>query len=292
MAGFILVKDKRVVLLYTNDLQPLMKKVYHGNDPHAVYIVHGLEKIHHWTGSKYISHSQFLAPVPVAAYNKFMNGVNCFDQLQLTNATCRKEQRVNMSLFTYVLDIAGINAFQVYKKLCNKGCIPKEGCGMDVASFKCKICQSLTDPYEAKRKLGKGCKKVEYNTLENPHVILNITVTENSKTNTTVSPLSTSNDLTDDDQIIPMNRKGTAVEEHILLPNLSDENGKTNSVNCVSCVTLLENVLLKGATNSKAYTDVKDVKGAFMLNVTVKPTTQDVTKLFGNITVGKLMISQ
>ena len=120
-----------------------------------------------------------------------------------------------MSLFTYVLDIACINAFQVYKKLCDEGHIPKEDCGMDFASFKHKICWSLMDPYQAKRKLGRGCKKLKYNSCESLHIVSNIIVTESLKTNTTVSPHSTIDDLTDDDQIIPMSRKGTAVEEHI-----------------------------------------------------------------------------
>ena len=72
-----------------------------------------------------------------------MNGVDCFDQLCSTNATYRREKQTNMSLFTYILDIATRNAYQVYLKLCNLRKIGKEEQGMNLAQFKHQIVRSL-----------------------------------------------------------------------------------------------------------------------------------------------------
>ena len=155
MSGYILFKDKRTVLFYLNVLCPTMTKTfYHGDEEESHDIVNGLETIHRWTGLEYINQSSFLAPALVAAYNKFMNGVDCFDQFRLTHATVRREKRVNMSRFTYLLDLAVINAFQVYKKLCDDGKIGNGDMKLDLTKFKCSISRSLTDPCESRRSIG------------------------------------------------------------------------------------------------------------------------------------------
>jgi hypothetical protein len=47
----------------------------------------------------------------IVAYNAFMSGVDCLDQKRATNATKRREKKVYMSIFTYVLDLACPSSF-------------------------------------------------------------------------------------------------------------------------------------------------------------------------------------
>ncbi|OWZ21005.1 hypothetical protein PHMEG_0004526 [Phytophthora megakarya] len=52
---------------------------------------------------------KFLATV--VAYTIFTNGVDRVDQLRSTNPTRRKEKRLSISLLTWAIDLALINAF-------------------------------------------------------------------------------------------------------------------------------------------------------------------------------------
>ena len=53
----------------------------------------------------------FYVPAPIVAYNVYMNSVDILDQRRSTNAAQRNEKRLNMSLFTMVLDLAIHNAY-------------------------------------------------------------------------------------------------------------------------------------------------------------------------------------
>lgn len=46
-----------------------------------------------------------------------MNAVDRMDQVTGTNRTERKEQRLSMSVFLFIIDLAVNNAYQVYAKL-------------------------------------------------------------------------------------------------------------------------------------------------------------------------------
>ena len=54
-------------------------------------------------------------PVFIVAYNKYMNSVDKMDQKRSTNPTKRKEKRLGMSIFTYLLDQACLQSFSVFK---------------------------------------------------------------------------------------------------------------------------------------------------------------------------------
>ena len=54
--------------------------------------------------------SKFMVPAPIMSYNILMNSVDKFDHLRSTCPILRKERRVNMSIFSWVLDAACINA--------------------------------------------------------------------------------------------------------------------------------------------------------------------------------------
>jgi hypothetical protein len=74
-AGYIVFKNAKVVVFYTNDLlenppEPILR----GSDERAIKCIHGLAKISHWT-------IDFFVPAPIVAYGMFMNGVDRMDQL-------------------------------------------------------------------------------------------------------------------------------------------------------------------------------------------------------------------
>jgi hypothetical protein len=76
-AGYIVFKDSKVVIFYTNDLmenppEPMLQ----GTDDRAVQCVGGLA---HWTGVENLHRTDFLVATPIVAYNMFMNGVDCMD---------------------------------------------------------------------------------------------------------------------------------------------------------------------------------------------------------------------
>jgi len=59
-------------------------------------------------------------PAVIVAYNKYMNSVDRFDQLRATLRGVRKEQRLTMSVFSFILDATIQNAYSVTKIL-NRG---------------------------------------------------------------------------------------------------------------------------------------------------------------------------
>ncbi|OWY91597.1 hypothetical protein PHMEG_00039753 [Phytophthora megakarya] len=68
-----------------------------------------------------------------------MNGVDRVDQLRSTNPMRRKEKRLSMSILTWALDLALINAFSLYKKIAG----PAATCAK-LRDFKRKVAEQLT----------------------------------------------------------------------------------------------------------------------------------------------------
>ena len=87
-----------------------------------------------------------MVPAPICAYNKFMNSVDCMDQLRPTNPTRRCEQRLEMSLFTFILDASCLNAYAVYKVL-----YPLQSHKVGFREFKRRICEGMCTPQLKKR---------------------------------------------------------------------------------------------------------------------------------------------
>lgn len=56
-------------------------------------------------------------PAIVMSYNLFMNGVDRFDQLRSSHSIARREKRVPMSVFTFLLDPSIVNAFALYNTM-------------------------------------------------------------------------------------------------------------------------------------------------------------------------------
>jgi hypothetical protein len=82
------------------------------------------------------------------------------DQRRATNPTRRKEQRLHMSLFTFVLDLAMLQAFALHQVIDARPNV------LDFVSFKRSICESLVLPLRSQRKHCKSSEKENSNLME------------------------------------------------------------------------------------------------------------------------------
>jgi hypothetical protein len=87
----------------------------------------------------------FRVPSFIVAYNAFMSGVCRLDQKRATNATKRRERKVYMSIFTYVLDLACTQAHALFVFTQTK--TKKNEKLFDFVEFKCQIAQDLVVPW-------------------------------------------------------------------------------------------------------------------------------------------------
>lgn len=70
-----------------------------------------------WTEESVAGKTYFNVPAIIVAYNIFMNAVDVMDQLRANNMTRRREKRLSMSMFGFVVDLAVHNAFAVQQQL-------------------------------------------------------------------------------------------------------------------------------------------------------------------------------
>ena len=103
--------DAKAVVFYTNDLASTPSQDMLDE---AVLCVRGLVAIQRWVeGVSTLRRSTFLVPVAIAAYNKYMGGVDRVDQRICTNAIQRKETRVPKTMFGLVMDLALVSAYAI-----------------------------------------------------------------------------------------------------------------------------------------------------------------------------------
>jgi hypothetical protein len=157
--GYIIFKDRRDVIFYTNDLAdtPNELAVIGNNNEHAISCVNGLSKLHRWTDDCMLHRQAFMAPAPIVAYNLFMNAVDRMDQRRQPRACQRWEKRVSMSVFSMVMDLACSNGYAV-------GCTLSSEYKAEVtfSEFKRRVAEQLTSPWIAgrpKTKEGGGRKR-------------------------------------------------------------------------------------------------------------------------------------
>jgi len=142
-SGFISLKDSKVVVFYSNDLKgTLPERVMDSSDSRAVEIVHGLATIYRWTGTEVLHRSAFSVPAPIVAYNSFMNAVDRMDQVRSTLRTQRREKRIHMSIWTYLLDLSVSQAYAVYQKMTEANRTKQT-----FFEFKRNICEQLIIPH-------------------------------------------------------------------------------------------------------------------------------------------------
>ena len=76
-AGYIVWKDKKIVICYTNNLASLPSvPILDGSEREAPLAVHGLSIITRWTGKEIFHRTAFSVPSHIVAYNLFMNAVD------------------------------------------------------------------------------------------------------------------------------------------------------------------------------------------------------------------------
>ena len=155
-AGYIIFKDKKTVIFYTNDLAKTpSSRVLSGDNAEAQVCCQGLVPIKRWTGDEIMHRKKFMVPAIVAAYNKYMNAVDRIDQIRSTNPIRRKEMRLSMSIFTWLIDLAIINSFSLLQEI-----DPDNGASM--REFKRRIAESLTESeYKSRRTTLQIGKSVE-----------------------------------------------------------------------------------------------------------------------------------
>ena len=117
-AGFIVFLDKKIVVVYTNNLAGTpSERILPGTNEEAQLLVHGLVNMKRWTGGESMHRTTLKVPAVFAAYNLFMNGVDRVDQIRSSMVSMKKENRVSMSLWTAILDWSCINSFSLYRSM-------------------------------------------------------------------------------------------------------------------------------------------------------------------------------
>ena len=120
-ARFIIYKNSKLVILYTNNLHHMLKEdMYEGTHEEAVAAVHRQDPLKQWTGSETLGQTAFYAPAPIVAYNVFINFVDVMGQQCSTNAAQHKKKRLNMSIFTLIFDLVIDNAYELHSWLVDK----------------------------------------------------------------------------------------------------------------------------------------------------------------------------
>lgn len=77
--GFILFKDKTVVVLYTIYLAQRTSQDVEGIYDYSVNIVHDSAPFRRWIGTEDLNRKTFEGPCCIVSYNLFMNSVDRFE---------------------------------------------------------------------------------------------------------------------------------------------------------------------------------------------------------------------
>jgi len=208
-AGFIVFKDSKVVLFYSNDLcENPEEPILLGTDERAIRCVGGLAKISRWTGTENLHRTDFFVAAPIVAYNMFMNGVDRMDQYCATLAAQRREKRVHKTMFTFILDLSITQAYAVYQKMSSEKELPV----MSYFNFKRTVCHSLILPWMNGR--GRNANEVNIGATDG--------VGQNVVNNGRVTIASS---------------LGVINETHMLVENLPRKtgNGKPQDIDCYLC---------------------------------------------------------
>lgn len=118
LAGYVIWKDRKVVVFYTNDLATTpTRDVIPGDDSETLADLHGLVPIRRWSGYRMLHRTIFHVPALICAYNTYMIGVGHMDQIRSSVSTRCRERRLQMTLLTWVLYLSIHNAFVFYNSL-------------------------------------------------------------------------------------------------------------------------------------------------------------------------------
>lgn len=90
-------------------------------------------------GDESLHRTMMNVPAIIVAYNLFMNGVDVVDQMRASQPMAREEQRVTMTMFFFLIDIAIQNAFSLSKVLNTGHCS-----NSSILSFKREVADCKT----------------------------------------------------------------------------------------------------------------------------------------------------
>ena len=96
-SGYIIWKDRKVVIIYTNDLLKTPKKdfLYSSDEQDTIdggECFGGFSKLERWDDDNNLNRSVFLSPAPIVLYNMYMNEVDLMDQRIESNIISRRER--------------------------------------------------------------------------------------------------------------------------------------------------------------------------------------------------------
>ena len=158
--GYIVFKDKRPVLFYTNDLKETPTKRIQGVNEESVRCVGGLLILKRWTDECTTTSKSFYVPSIIVAYNHLMNVFDIFDQVRTYSACVRKEKRVSMTILDFILDSSLQNAYSILSVI-----DLEEFKSINFREFKRQVAVSLTG-YKSKKIInnpvtkGGGCESI------------------------------------------------------------------------------------------------------------------------------------
>ncbi|RLN49201.1 hypothetical protein BBJ28_00014775, partial [Nothophytophthora sp. Chile5] len=140
-AGFIVFLDKQVVVFYTNDLAKTPRaRVLTDDSDEAAVCCHGLYPLQRWADTESMTCTTLMVPTIIVAYNNAMNGVDRVNQLRHARPTHEREKPLELSLLTWVLDLAVINAYALQRKLKSSG-----SAEIPLREFKRRLSEALTE---------------------------------------------------------------------------------------------------------------------------------------------------
>ncbi|KAK1938774.1 hypothetical protein P3T76_008849 [Phytophthora citrophthora] len=162
-AGYIVFRDKRTVVFYTNDLAGTpSQRVLRGDSAEANWLCHGLASLSRWTGDHILHRQTFQVPTSIVAYNLLMNSVDRVDQLRSTNPIRRKEKRLSMSILTWTIDLALINVFALFQKIAGV-----QASRVKLREFKRRVAESLTPVQSMHMENARGAQPAPTEPINN-----------------------------------------------------------------------------------------------------------------------------
>ncbi|ETP50735.1 hypothetical protein F442_04006 [Phytophthora nicotianae P10297] len=159
--GYVVFKDKKVVIFYTNDLADTPTLRFQGPDnEEAIRVLHGLQPLNRWIGNEMMHRSVLKVPSSIVAYNIYMKSLDRVGQKLSTNRSQRKEKRLSMTMFTCALDLCP---------------------GMTMREFKRRVVEELTSRERSRREKKRSGEIPA--AVSSPRVIVNATSDHHITTN-------------------------------------------------------------------------------------------------------------
>lgn len=115
--GYTLFKDWNLVPFHTKDLAETPVQDVEGLREWKMKFTYGLATWQRWMENESMKIKTMEVPCCVVSYNVFMNSVDPFDLFRSNNTIMRREKRVPISIFIYLLYASIQNAFTLFQSI-------------------------------------------------------------------------------------------------------------------------------------------------------------------------------